>query len=196
LGVAPLWLARAVSIVAIIAMMAIRAPHGRRSRTVTVVDDRKDTWEILLLLLSIAGWWLPLVWAAASILAFADYPLRVGPLAAGVVCYALGLALFYRSHADLGTNWSVTLQLRNNHRLITRGVYRYIRHPMYSALLVYAAGQALVVPNWLAGPSYLISLAILCVRRVALEEAMMLDTFGDEYTAYTTTTSRFIPGIW
>ena len=67
---------------------------------------------------------------------------------------------------------------------------------MYSALLVYAAGQALVVPNWLAGPSYLISLAILCVRRVALEEAMMLDTFGDEYTAYTTTTSRFIPGIW
>ncbi|PYR67156.1 MAG: hypothetical protein DMF88_13765 [Acidobacteria bacterium] len=56
-----------MSIVAIIAMMAIRAPHGRRSRTVTVVDDRKDTWEILLLLLSIAGWWLPLVWAAASI---------------------------------------------------------------------------------------------------------------------------------
>lgn len=58
----------------------------------------------------------------------------------GVVCLAVGLWLFYRSHADLSTNWSVTLELRENHQLITHGVYRSIRHPMYSAFLLYGVG--------------------------------------------------------
>jgi protein-S-isoprenylcysteine O-methyltransferase Ste14 len=50
------------------------------------------------------------------------------------MCLVIGLWLFYRSHADLGTNWSITLEIREQHRLITQGVYRRIRHPMYSAL--------------------------------------------------------------
>ena len=67
---------------------------------------------------------------------------------------------------------------------------------MYSALLVYAVGQALALPNWVAGPSYLLLLAILCAFRVRAEEKMMLETFGDEYAAYLTRTKRLIPGIW
>ncbi|NOT29051.1 MAG: isoprenylcysteine carboxylmethyltransferase family protein [Planctomycetes bacterium] len=57
-----------------------------------------------------------------------------------------------RSHADLGTNWSITLEVREQHTLVTRGVYARVRHPMYTALLLYALGQWLVVPNWLVAP--------------------------------------------
>jgi protein-S-isoprenylcysteine O-methyltransferase Ste14 len=64
----------------------------------------------------------------------------------------VGLWLFAKSHADLGTNWSLTLEVREKHQLVTHGIYRALRHPMYSALLLYSLGQALVVPNWIVGP--------------------------------------------
>jgi protein-S-isoprenylcysteine O-methyltransferase Ste14 len=108
----------------------------------------------------------------------------------------VGLWFFHRSHADLGTNWSVTLEVREQHGLITHGIYRRVRHPMYMALLLYSCGQALVVPNWVAGPSYLVTFGILVVFRVRAEEQMMLDQFGDQYAAYVGRTKRVVPGVW
>ena len=69
----------------------------------------------------------PLIWVASPALSFAEYALGTGPLVAGVMCLVIALWLFYRSHADLGTNWSITLEVREQHRLITQGVYRRIR---------------------------------------------------------------------
>ena len=139
---------------------------------------------------------VPLIWAASPTFSFAEYALGLGPLVVGVMCLVIGLWLFYRSHADLGTNWSITLEIREQHRLITQGVYRRIRHPMYLALALYSIGLALVIPNWVAGPSNLIAFAILCALRVHAEERMMVEQFGDEYAAYSARTKRLIPGVW
>jgi protein-S-isoprenylcysteine O-methyltransferase Ste14 len=76
------------------------------------------------------------------------------------------------------------------------GIFRQIRHPMYSALLLYSLGQVLVVPNWVAGPPFLIAFALLVALRIAPEERMMLDKFGDDYEAYMARTKRLIPGVW
>ncbi|HEY3159531.1 MAG TPA: protein-S-isoprenylcysteine O-methyltransferase [Vicinamibacterales bacterium] len=133
---------------------------------------------------------------ASPLFSFAEYSLRPWLFGAGVLCLAVGLWWFNRSHSDLGTYWSVTLELRENHQLITQGVYRYVRHPMYSALFVYAIGQALTVPNWVAGPSYLVAFGILFALRIGAEERMMLETFGDEYAAYRARTKGLVPGIW
>ena len=127
---------------------------------------------------------------------FAEYPLRRGPLVAGLTCLAIGLWLFFRSHADLGTNWSVTLEVREEHRLITRGVYRAIRHPMYLALALFFVGQALVIPNWVAGFSNVTAFAVLLALRLGAEEKMMAEQFGDEYAAYSARTKRLVPGVW
>jgi protein-S-isoprenylcysteine O-methyltransferase Ste14 len=51
------------------------------------------------------------------------------------------LLLSYRSHADLGQNWSVTLELRAGHQLIRHGVYRSIRHPMYASIRLWCLAQ-------------------------------------------------------
>jgi protein-S-isoprenylcysteine O-methyltransferase Ste14 len=67
---------------------------------------------------------------------------------------------------------------------------------MYAALFLYSIGQALVLPNWVAGPSYLVAFGILFAFRIAAEERMMLETFGDDYTAYMARTKLLVPGIW
>ena len=190
------WIAKAVILAASIAMVAIRAPHGQRSRGVKVVKNRKGRQEVILLTLAWLGFFVPLVWVASPAFSFAEYPLRLNPLIAGVVCLVVGLWLFYRSHADLGTNWSVTLQVREHHQLITRGVYQCIRHPMYSALFLYSLGQALVVPNWVAGPAYGVAFGLLFALRLRAEERMMCETFPGEYEVYAARTKRLIPGVW
>jgi protein-S-isoprenylcysteine O-methyltransferase Ste14 len=190
------WIAKAVILAANVVMIAIRAPHGQRSRGVKVVKDWKGKQEVIFLTLAWLGFLLPLIWVATPAFQFAEYPLRLGPLIAGVMCLVVGLWLFYRSHADLGTNWSVTLQIRAHHRLITQGVYRRVRHPMYSSLFLYSIGQVLALPNWIAGPSYLVTFGILFALRVRDEERMMLEEFGDEYATYMAKTKRLVPGVW
>lgn len=190
------WIAKTVVLAASIVMIAIRAPHGQRSRSVKVVKDRKGRREVILLTLAMVGFFVPLIWVASPLFAFAEYPLHGVPLAVGILCLAVGLWLFHRSHVDLGRNWSITLQVREQHQLVQSGVYRKLRHPMYSALLLYSVGQALVLPNWVAGPSYLVTFGILFVFRVQREESMMIEEFGDEYTAYMATTRRIVPWVW
>jgi protein-S-isoprenylcysteine O-methyltransferase Ste14 len=190
------WVAKAMVLAAALVMVAIRAPHGRRSRSVKVAKSHKTSLETGLLVLAWVGFFVPLIWVASPAFSFAEYPLRTGPVVAGVICLVIGLWLFYRSHTDLGTNWSITLEVREEHRLITQGVYRWVRHPMYSALFLYAVGQALVIPNWVAGPVNLIAFSVLFALRVRAEERMMLEGFGDEYAAYSARTKRLVPGVW
>jgi protein-S-isoprenylcysteine O-methyltransferase Ste14 len=190
------WMAKVVIVAAALTMFVIRAPHGSRSYRLKVARSWKGRQEVVLVTLGWTAFFVPLVWALSPFLAFADYPLRRGPFLAGVVCLSAGLWLFHRSHRDLGTNWSVTLEIRENHRLVTGGIYRFVRHPMYTAFLLYGIGQALVVPNWLVGPSYLATMGLLVALRLPAEERMMLETFGDAYAAYMTDTKRLIPGVW
>ncbi len=187
--------AKAVILLANILMVAIRAPHGRRSRTVAVAKCRNSAMEKVLLTLAACTFLLTLIWIATPALAFADYPLRSAPFFAGVVLLAVGAWLFYRSHADLGENWSISLKLREKHQLVTHGVYGLVRHPMYLAYFIYMTGQALVIPNWLAGPADGAAMLLLFAFRVGREEHMMLERFGNDYRQYMATTRRLAPRI-
>lgn len=188
--------ARAAVLAASVAMVVIRAPHGNRSRKVKVVRSRKGRLEVALLTLAWLSFFVPLLWVFTPLFSFADYPLRAVPFAAGIVFYVVGLWVFHRSHADLGEFWSITLEVRERHRLVTNGIYRQIRHPMYLGLFLYSLGQALAVPNWVAGPSYGLAFGLLFALRIGVEERMMRDEFPGEYEAYAARTKRLIPGVW
>jgi protein-S-isoprenylcysteine O-methyltransferase Ste14 len=136
---------------------------------------------------------LPLVWVITDWPAWANFALHPAPYAFGLLFMAAGLWLFHRSHADLGTNWSVTLQTREDHRLVTEGIYQRIRHPMYSSMFLLAIAHLLFVPNWIVAPAYLLTFGVLYLLRVAQEERLMLDRFGTEYEAYMQRTGRLIP---
>jgi len=190
------WFAKAIVLLANIVMVVIRAPHGKRSRTTPVAKSSKGTLEVILLTVAWIAFFIPLVWIVTPLFEFADYPLYPIPFATGIVFLVIGLWLFHQSHMDLGTNWSITLQMREKHQLITNGVYRRVRHPMYLALLIYSVGQALVIPNWLAGPSYGTAMVLLIVFRLGPEERMMLEAFGKDYEDYQARSKRLIPGVW
>jgi len=190
------WFAKGVVLIAAIAMVVIRSPHGSRSWTIKVAESRKGPLEVFLLTVAWIGFFTPILWIATPWLGFPDFALHPAPLIIGTALLAVSLWFFHRSHVDLGTNWSVTLELRESHRLVTEGVYRRVRHPMYSAFLLYAIGQTIVIPNWAVGPSYLVTMALLVALRLGPEEKLMRDHFKAEYDAYVSRTKRLIPGVW
>ena len=190
------WFAKASILLGGIVLIVIRAAYRFRSRNVNVVQSRMGRLEVALLALASIGFVVPFLWVASSVFSVVDYSLKLVPFIAGIFCLAFGLLFFARSHAALGTNWSATLKLQEEHKLITQGIYRHVRHPMYSALLLYSVGQALVIPNLLAGPSCGVAIAILFGFRVGVEERLMLEHFGKDYERYMARTKRLIPGIW
>jgi protein-S-isoprenylcysteine O-methyltransferase Ste14 len=103
--------------------------------------------------------------------------------------------MFYLSHRELGRNWSISLDLRETHKLVTDGVYARVRHPMYTAFWLWALAQALLLPNWVAGLSGLVGFGTLYAFRVGREEKLMLDAFGNEYRAYMARTARLVPRL-
>ena len=68
-----------------VVMIAIRAPHGRRSRIVKVATSHKTPLETGLLVLAWVGFFVPLIWVASPAFSFAEYPLGTGPLVAGYI---------------------------------------------------------------------------------------------------------------
>lgn len=191
----PVW-TKGLVLAANLALLAIRAPHGWRSRSVRVVDSRRGAVESGLLALASAVLFVPFAWILTPWLAFADYPLHPLVFGLGIEFLVVGLWLFHRSHRDLGTNWSPSLEVRESHRLVREGVYRKVRHPMYTSLLFFSVGQALVLPNAVAGSAYLLAMALMIALRLGPEERMMLDAFGAEYEAYRSRTKRLVPGVW
>lgn len=186
-----------VIIASSLAMVVIPAVLHRGAGVPSKVTvNRKGPLERGLLALVSLGFVLALVWVATPVLAFADYPLRPVPYAGGVALLALGLWLLYRTHADLGASWSITLEIREKQQLVTRGIYGRVRHPMYLALLLYGLGQALVLPNWVAGPAYGVAFTLLVCSRLDREERMLKEAFGADYEAYRARTKRLLPGVW
>jgi protein-S-isoprenylcysteine O-methyltransferase Ste14 len=180
--------------------IAIRVPHERQRRQTRMVVDRVDWLERSLLgLISVGMFFVPATYALTSRLDGADYRWSQearGPAGGlGAAILALAVWLFWRSHADLGRNWSPSLQLREEHELVTEGVYRRIRHPMYASMWLWGVAQALLLQNWIAGWASLVLFLPLYLLRVPREEQMMLDEFGEEYRVYINRTGRLVPRL-
>jgi protein-S-isoprenylcysteine O-methyltransferase Ste14 len=174
----------------------IRIPYRWRTRTNQIVVNRRTAQEkSLLALLAVGMGALPLVYLVTPWLNFANYRLRTWVGWMGMTNFVVGLWLLWRAHADLGNNWSDSLQLQQGHQLVTYGIYRRIRHPMYAGGWLFGIAQALLLPNWIVGLSGLGSFGLLYCLRVPREEQMMLDQFGVAYRSYMDRTGRVIPRL-
>lgn len=184
----------AIFFVAFVIYFTTRGIYASRTKNVERCHQRHQSVERMLLIGMVPGTLvLPLVYLFTSWLRFADYRLPVWALTLGVVCIALSLWFFWRSHADLGENWSVTLELRKDHALITHGVYSKIRHPMYASIWLWGIGQGLLLQNWLAGWSFIPAFTAMYFFRIPREEQLMLDQFPESYPEYVKRTGRIIP---
>jgi protein-S-isoprenylcysteine O-methyltransferase Ste14 len=176
---------------------AIRYKYARRSNRTPVARSARGPRETALLLISLTGLGLlPFLYIFTGIPHFADYAFRPVQAWLGLLVAIVSLAIFQLTHRALGRNWSVSLDVRVDHQLITDGIYQKVRHPMYSAFWLWAFAQALLLPNWVAGLSGIVGFGILFFGRVSREERIMLDTFGDQYREYMVRTYRVLPKIY
>lgn len=189
-------IAKAIYLILAIGWYIIRIPHERRSRRTPISRSARGTKELVLLSISLTGLGiLPFIYIATGFPRFAKYPFQPSLAWAGAIVTAAALLLFYLTHRALGRNWSVSLDLRESHELITDGIYTYLRHPMYSAFWLWAIAQALLLPNWIAGPAGLVGFGTLYFFRVGEEEKLMSEAFGSEYRDYINRTGRVFPRL-
>jgi protein-S-isoprenylcysteine O-methyltransferase Ste14 len=184
----------AIYFAGLLAEIAIRAPYNKKRKAEKMSERRVTTQEKILLVLLLVGMLiLPLLYAATSWLDFASYALPSWAGWVGVALLAGALFVFWRAHADLGVNWSPTLEIREKHELITRGIYGAIRHPMYASQWLWVIAQGLLLQNWLAGCLNLVIFIPFYFLRVRAEEELMLDSFGDQYRDYMNKVGGVIP---
>jgi protein-S-isoprenylcysteine O-methyltransferase Ste14 len=187
---------QAVFLAGLTGYLIVRAVYQRRGSGSLVSVQRSSVADRLLVLLVIGGQIIiPLFYVLTPWLNAASYAPLQGTAGLGALAWVTGLWVFWRSHADLGKNWAVSLVLHRDHRLVTCGVYRAVRHPMYSSFLLLGVGQALLLPNWFAGPAALVAVSLMCALRIPEEEAMMTEHFGQEYRDYVQQTGRLIPRL-
>ncbi len=116
-------------------------------------------------------------------------------LAMGALICVLGLFLTLWARWTLAGNWSSDVTFKQNHELIRTGPYRFVRHPIYSGLLVMCLGTALAagkIHSWLALPVMALAFWI----KLKQEERLMLLHFPDDYPAYQKQVKALVPFIF
>ena len=113
----------------------------------------------------------------------------------GAAFVLAGLLFALWARMRLGRNWSAKVVLKKEHELVTQGPYAWVRHPIYTGVLLMVAGTAIAVgtPASLVGLTLVIWSAWIKLR---LEEALMLEQFPDTYPAYQQRVKRLVPLLW
>jgi protein-S-isoprenylcysteine O-methyltransferase Ste14 len=175
----------------------LRRPFDRRARRAKLTVDRRPGADTVRLAISFTGFGIiPVIYVLTGQPRFANYEAHPVLLTLGVISAIAALVLFRLTHKALGKMWSVSLQLKQDHKLITNGIYRRVRHPMYTAFWLMALAQALLLPNYVAGLSGLAGFGFLFFSRIGPEEAMMEEAFGEEYLQYRARTWRVLPYVY
>ncbi len=184
----------AIYFVGIITEIIIRVPLNQKRKQEKMSEQRVTSQERFLLgLLSLGGFFVPIIYAATNWLDFANYRLLAWAGWFGVLFLAGALLVFWRGHADLGLNWSPSLEIREKHELITRGIYSIIRHPMYASQWLWVIAQPLLLQNWIAGFLGALTFIPFYFLRVKAEEQLMTEKFGDQYRAYMKKVGAVLP---
>ncbi|RFB81028.1 methyltransferase family protein [Methylovirgula sp. 4M-Z18] len=105
-----------------------------------------------------------------------------------------GLVFTVWARRSLGRNWSGTVTVKQEHELVTSGPYQFVRHPIYTGLLVAFAGSALAVGEW-RGILAVLMIGLAFWRKLTLEERWMTETFGATYTDYRRKVRALIPFV-
>ncbi|HKQ60542.1 MAG TPA: isoprenylcysteine carboxylmethyltransferase family protein [Candidatus Polarisedimenticolaceae bacterium] len=135
------------------------------------------------------------VWISAST--------RVGAFAPGVVSNAVavgllagGLILRWWAILVLGRWFTVDVAIQEGHELVTRGPYRWLRHPSYTGAFVAFVGMSLTFANSLAAVAFVAPILAALIARIHVEERALAAQFGTAWREHAARTWRLVPGVW
>lgn len=114
-------------------------------------------------------------------------------LAVALVASGLAFAVWARQH--LAGNWSARVTVKEEHQLVRTGPYRWVRHPIYTGMLLALLGTVIAVDTRLGLIAFALIIASF-VRKLVIEERFMTATFGTDYERYRRETARLVPFLW
>ncbi|MHB1277722.1 MAG: methyltransferase family protein [Bacteroidia bacterium] len=114
----------------------------------------------------------------------------------GVFFFIVGMTLRWIAILSLGKSFTVQVAVKQDQSLKTNGVYRYIRHPSYTGLLLYYLGLGLLQHNWISFLILFILPLIAILNRIAYEENLLNSHFGRDYTNYSGKSKKLIPWLY
>jgi len=174
--------------------MAVRAPSVIKYKTTKKKVRKSTTADLILIGFSTLGMMIfPLIYVFSSI--FDRFTMHLPDFIriTGILLYIASIILMYLVLKELGRDWSMKLELGHNHRLVTSGPCRLVRHPMYTAFYLMMIGQLLLTSNWFVGFYGVAIWTLFCIIRIPEEEKMMTEEFGDDYLAYSRETGSLLP---
>jgi protein-S-isoprenylcysteine O-methyltransferase Ste14 len=115
---------------------------------------------------------------------------------AAVVVLIAGLIVRWTAILSLGKAFSANVAIRGSQTIYQSGLYRWVRHPSYTGLLLVFVAIALHERNWMAAAILLPLTTAAVLYRIHVEEAALHEAFGAEYEAYSKVTMRLIPGVY
>ena len=178
-----------------VVVMAIGIPFRIKSRSPEKLD-RMQEGLFILVALRLAG---VVLWSGAiafmikpASMAWASLPFPASVRWIGVGIGAVTPLLFAWTLSTLGPNLTDTVVTRQSHTLVTRGPYRWVRHPFYDCLALFELSLALTAANWFMLAAGIVVFSLIAAR-TRIEEEKLLARFGDPYRAYLQRTGRFLP---
>jgi protein-S-isoprenylcysteine O-methyltransferase Ste14 len=144
------------------------------------------------LVLALGGVLLFGKWFSGSLLGRRFVPALPSIWAAGVLLTIAGLGLAFWARYHLGRNWSGQITLKENHTLVCTGPYRYLRHPIYSGILLAVVGTGLTIGLYRALLGVLL-IALGLWWKARQEDAWLARAFGEQFEQQRQRTGRLLP---
>ena len=169
--------------------------HRLRANTGEPLDRRQEGWFILATLRPAGFLFMFSLLAYATDpgwMAWASVPLPRVVRWIGVALYVMATALILWTFRTLGRNITDTVVTRHEHTLVTRGPYRWVRHPFYVSVALMMAGSTLAAANWFLAVASALFFFLIAIR-TRTEEQKLVERFGDAYSDYMQETGRFWP---
>jgi protein-S-isoprenylcysteine O-methyltransferase Ste14 len=161
------------------------------------LDRRQEGLFILATLRPVAAacWIGTFAWIISPRwMAWSALPLPAWLRWAGVVVLISAAGLLLWTFRSLGPNLTDTVVTRQQHTLVFHGPYRWIRHPLYTSVVLFTVAMAVIAANWFLALTGVMAFGLLVIR-TRTEEAHLIARFGNDYRSYMQRTGRFIPRI-
>jgi protein-S-isoprenylcysteine O-methyltransferase Ste14 len=114
----------------------------------------------------------------------------------GISLLVTGVAIRWTAIYTLGTYFTGTVVIKDDHRLIRTGLYRHLRHPAYTGALIAHLGLGLSFLNWFSLALSILPFLVAAMYRIHVEEQALAEAFGEEYRAYSQETKRLVPKLY
>lgn len=125
-------------------------------------------------------------------LAWSALPMFPGLRGVGVALGLVSIPLLFWVHRTLGKNFNLPGVIQEKQTLVKEGAYRWVRHPMYTAFALFSLAGFLISANGLVG-LVLVAYCLAAFSMINVEEATLIEKFGDPYREYMQSTGRFLP---